>query len=164
MHVARHIFHSLLLCALPGVVLCAFAARAQEGSALQNFTQSITSVYTSSAQCQYTVSPGPTEYMNLITDYFGALYPGGAGYWALPDKVKLIKSRDLCSLTLQRDLLAYRAARADYEELYPSAAVPPPVLVAYQWEKMRPKETAPPKYSYQPKTQKPTLDKGFGER
>jgi hypothetical protein len=119
-----------------------------EESIIAHFTNSIRRLYSSSQACQNALSPGPKEYIGLITGYASMLYPGGFGYWVLPDTKEHINDRPTCIATLQNQLMDYQRARTDFSENFPDQVVPP-VMGAYNWGESRP-ATAPPSVSQSP--------------
>lgn len=113
-----------------------------EDTILGKFTKSISTVYVASKSCENTIAPGPKEYISLITDYFTKLYPNGTGYWVIPLSDQVIDNPVTCIRLIKTGLYEYEYAREDYRNNYPSRNQPP-ILVAYQWEKIY-IETPPP--------------------
>ena len=102
---------------------------------LGKFTKSISNVYTTSKSCEETIAPGPKEYISLIDDYFTKLYPNGTSYWGIPRSGQIISSPITCIRLIKNDLFDYKNASEDYRNNYPDRSQPP-ILVAYQWEKV----------------------------
>jgi hypothetical protein len=128
---------------------------------MEIFTRSISKLYMASAKCQDTLAQGPSEYLALISEYLSALYPNGVGYWVVPPKVKPTTDRKTCTKMMQRQLMEYKSARNDYADAYPDRPMEPPVLVAYQWDRMVPPEARQPVGSYLPRPPAADNNQGF---
>ncbi len=98
---------------------------------LRNFTKSITAIYSTSKSCENTISPGPKEYIEVISSYFTRLYPSGVSYWVLPQS-KPITNANECIRLMERRLSEYKSAYNDYNNNYPNVGAVP-ILIAYRW-------------------------------
>lgn len=99
---------------------------------LAQVNKNIVMVYTSAAECMYTLSPGPDQYVQIIKDYFSMLYPKGTGYWVLPVVTEYEQDRNVCITNLESGLLRYQRSLYDFHNTYPNRPQPP-MLLAYKW-------------------------------
>lgn len=121
---------------------------------LSNFTKSISAVYTSSKSCENTISPGPKEYIEVISKYFSELYPRGTSYWIVPQYGRVIDSQPECIKLMQAKLYEYRVAYNNYNNAYPDRS-PAPILISYDWNDLYVEtEKKRPVKSYVPSRQK----------
>lgn len=136
------------------ILMCIPALSYADDKILSNFTKSIAAVYTSSKSCESTISPGPKEYIEVISKYLSQLYPNGASYWIIPQYGHIIDDAPECIKLMQSALYEYQVAYNSYSNNYPERT-PAPVLISYNWGeiyKEQPKKQ--PVKSYVPPKQK----------